>query len=260
MKLSIVFGTYNRAHLLRRSLETYAQQPFKDFEIIVMDDSSIDDTFDVVKSFMDSLDIKYVFINKDDYRWRDSSSFLNFGIRAAKGEIVVPTHPEVMVGKNTLQEIADKAQHWSYICAKPYYLTKEDQKNIDTSGWRDDVLNITRREGYYEQPSAEHSGNPQYAHAQMEKHAMWDSWVFGGMTKATWRRIGGLSESEVWGPVDISFANRRKILDIPNITLQGKDTMVIHQNHDEGTPRDVKKAIENTKIFTYYTEAIEHNV
>jgi len=260
MKLSIVLGTYNRAHLLKRSLETYARQPFRDFEIIIIDDSSIDDTFEVVRSYMGCIDIKYIFIDKGDFRWRDSSSFINLGIRAAKGEAVIPTHPEVMMGEMTLQTISDNMLHWHYVCAKPYYLTIDDQKHIDEADWQSNVLNITKRKGFYEQQSAEHSGNEQYTHANMEKHSKWESWVFGGMTKATWRRIGGLSESEAWGPVDISFANRRKILGIENTTVQGVETMVVHQNHDDGTPRDMKKAIENTKTITYYTEAIEHHV
>ena len=260
MKLSIVFGTYNRAHLLRRSLETYATQPFKDFELIVIDDGSTDDTFSLVKSYMGSIDIKYIYLAKDDGRWRDSSSFINLGIRAARGEIIVPTHPEVMVGKDTLQGIVDNMRHWTYVCAKPYYLTKADQEAIDTVDWKSDVLAITKREGFYEQPSAEHSGDKAYAHREMEKHEVWQSWVFGGMTKPTWRRIGGLSESEVWGPVDITFANRRAVLGIDTVTLKQRSTMVIHQNHDEGTPRDLKKAIEESKKIEFYTDAIEYNV
>jgi len=41
---SIVIPTYNRLPLLRETLESIAQQAFRDFEIIVVDDGSTDGT------------------------------------------------------------------------------------------------------------------------------------------------------------------------------------------------------------------------
>ena len=38
--ISIIIPTHNRGHLFRRSIECYARQPFKDFEIILLDDDS----------------------------------------------------------------------------------------------------------------------------------------------------------------------------------------------------------------------------
>ena len=42
-KVSVVIATHNRAHLFARSLKCYAGQTFKDFEILLLDDSSDDD-------------------------------------------------------------------------------------------------------------------------------------------------------------------------------------------------------------------------
>ncbi|MHB8158454.1 MAG: glycosyltransferase family 2 protein [Desulfocucumaceae bacterium] len=54
---SVVIPTYNRAELLRRALESVRSQTFKDFEVVVVDDFSTDNTLEVVELFKD-LDLK----------------------------------------------------------------------------------------------------------------------------------------------------------------------------------------------------------
>jgi glycosyltransferase involved in cell wall biosynthesis len=48
---SIVIPTYNRAHLLGKTLESVVRQDFSDFEVIVVDDGSTDNTEEVVTAF-----------------------------------------------------------------------------------------------------------------------------------------------------------------------------------------------------------------
>lgn len=255
--LSIVIGTRNRGHLLGRSLYCYANQTYKDFELIVIDDGSTDNTQEVCSKFDDRL--IYVKLKRTDNRWRDSSSYINMGIRMAKGDFVIPTHPEVMIRHDVLQSISNNIKDWRYICVKPYYLTQNDQKAIDNVNWHEDILNIRNIPWFYDQSSAEFRGDPAYTHLAIEKTNTWNSWVFGGLSKKTWRDIGGLSESEVWGPVDISFLRRRTILGIENFTLP--DTYCIHQNHDDlNTPRDLNKAITFTKFPQSKEDCIEHNI
>lgn len=51
MQISVVICTYNYAHFLKHALRAVAAQTFSDFELVVVDDGSIDDTEDVVKAF-----------------------------------------------------------------------------------------------------------------------------------------------------------------------------------------------------------------
>lgn len=51
---SIVIPTFNRAGTLRTSLDSVIAQTFGDFEVLVMDDGSSDNTEEVVKSYGDS--------------------------------------------------------------------------------------------------------------------------------------------------------------------------------------------------------------
>lgn len=52
--ISIGIPTYNRSGLLRQAIQSVLQQSYQDFEIVVSDDCSPDDTADVVASFHDS--------------------------------------------------------------------------------------------------------------------------------------------------------------------------------------------------------------
>ena len=63
---SVLMPTRNRASLLRSSLETAAQQRFEDYEIVVSDNNSIDDTKAVTEGFMKSSDkVKYINPGRD---------------------------------------------------------------------------------------------------------------------------------------------------------------------------------------------------
>jgi len=239
MKTSVILITFNRAHLLKRSLACYLlgaeKTGFKDFEIIVVDDDSTDDTGDLCYDWMSSLDIKYIKIRKPEgVGWRDCGVNLNLGIRAAKGEVILLTHPEVMPGNETLWRATYATRDGLYVCAKPYYLTVDQQATIDTVPWNTEgVLAVRKLPDFYTyDQAAEFRGNPDYVHKNIERTGNWESWVFGGLSRNTWKAIGGMRETQSWGAVDIEFLARRNALGIANKTLMEKDTLCIHQNHD----------------------------
>jgi glycosyltransferase involved in cell wall biosynthesis len=58
-RVSVVIPTYNRSIPLRRAIESLLLQTYTDFEIIIVDDGSTDDTSEVVKDYASILDITY---------------------------------------------------------------------------------------------------------------------------------------------------------------------------------------------------------
>ncbi|MEW6570513.1 MAG: glycosyltransferase [Nitrospirota bacterium] len=63
-KVSIIIPTFNRAEFLRSAIKSVLNQTFQDFEIIVVDDASKDNTREVVDRFHDSR-IKYLYHNNN---------------------------------------------------------------------------------------------------------------------------------------------------------------------------------------------------
>ncbi len=82
-RVSIVIPTYNRAHLLRHTIDSVRAQNFRDFELLIMDDGSTDDTRELVLSYNDP---RLVYCGHE--HTRHLSKLRNDGIRRAQGAYV----------------------------------------------------------------------------------------------------------------------------------------------------------------------------
>lgn len=267
--VSVVMATYNRAHLLRRSLECYARSADidvrRDLELVVIDDHSTDDTQLTVKGecgWHGGIPYQIIVPGPKTAEWRDCGAILNCGIRAATGKHIVLTHPEVMPGRRSIAALANELEEFEaanrghrlggcgiglYAACKVYYLSPCDQERIDTVPWREQgVLALRQIEGFYDEDG---NGNPDYKHHVTDRVATpgfriqtWDSWVFGGCSRETWKRLGGMWVTQKWGSVDVGFNHRRKKLGVVEWTCPDDDTTCAHQSHDGAgnvpTPRD----------------------
>lgn len=80
---SIITATYNRADLLPRAIKSILTQTFKDFELIIIDDGSTDNTKEVIESFNDER-ITYKRLSQN----RGCNSARNYGLDLAKGTYI----------------------------------------------------------------------------------------------------------------------------------------------------------------------------
>jgi glycosyltransferase involved in cell wall biosynthesis len=53
INFSIILPTYNRAHILSKSIDSVVEQDFYDWELIIIDDASTDNTIEVVSKYND---------------------------------------------------------------------------------------------------------------------------------------------------------------------------------------------------------------
>lgn len=81
-KVSVIIPTYNRAHLLERAIRSVLNQTFQDFELIVVDDGSTDETNKIIGIF--NLDIYYIRHDKN----KGVSAARNTGLRYSKGNYI----------------------------------------------------------------------------------------------------------------------------------------------------------------------------
>ena len=79
---SIIIPTYNQAHFLQQALKSVFSQTFKNFEVVVIDNQSSDNTKNVVSLF------KKVIYKKIDNRGIIAKS-RNYGMKIAKGKWIV---------------------------------------------------------------------------------------------------------------------------------------------------------------------------
>lgn len=81
--VSIILATYNRAENLTDSIKSVLEQNYEDFELIVVDDGSTDDTSDVVAALGDNR-IRYTSYQPN----RGVAHARNVGVEIAKAELV----------------------------------------------------------------------------------------------------------------------------------------------------------------------------
>ncbi|MEM6799982.1 MAG: glycosyltransferase [Bacteroidota bacterium] len=84
-KISLVTVTYNRAHLLKRSIESVLAQTYTNWELIIVDNGSIDHTVEVLKpyraeKYQDKIKIFHLPEN------RNFAGGTNFGLEQISGE------------------------------------------------------------------------------------------------------------------------------------------------------------------------------
>ena len=86
VKISVLTPTYNRAKYLIKLYESLCTQNYSNFEWIVVDDGSIDDTSQIVNKMIESsnFEIKYIFKENGG-----KPSAHNMGVRYAESDLVL---------------------------------------------------------------------------------------------------------------------------------------------------------------------------
>lgn len=84
-RVSVIIPTYNRARLLERSIDSVRAQTLQDWELLLVDDGSTDDTAGLAAR-LTSADRRIRYLSND--RTRGSAGARNCGIRKAQGEFI----------------------------------------------------------------------------------------------------------------------------------------------------------------------------
>ncbi len=82
--VSIIIPTYNRAHLIGETLDSVLAQTYQNWECIVVDDGSTDDTEKVMAGYVES-DSRFNFIKRPLEKPKGACACRNHGLQLAKG-------------------------------------------------------------------------------------------------------------------------------------------------------------------------------
>ncbi|MFX4262559.1 glycosyltransferase family 2 protein [Pelotomaculum propionicicum] len=104
-KVTIAIPTYNRAALLRQAVESALEQTYQDIEVLVADNSSTDNTGDVVKQFKDHR-IRYFRHSKN----RGFINNFNFCLEKAAGEYFLLLSDDDILDNDAIKSLLARFQ------------------------------------------------------------------------------------------------------------------------------------------------------
>lgn len=121
--VSIVLPTYKRAHLLAHAIRSVLAQTYRNWELIVVDDNSPDNTSEVVKSFGDER-IRYV-RNEPNLKLPRA---LNKGFALARGNLLTWTSDDNLFADNAIEKMVVRLQagDCDFVYADYYLFSEQD--------------------------------------------------------------------------------------------------------------------------------------
>lgn len=138
--LTVVIPTRNRKDNLRNTLGAFLTQttPRELFEVIISDDNSEDNTFELYEQFKDKLDLKYVNNNKKAHSW-NASVPRNLGASLADPhtKLIVFLDSDIVVQSTFLEHIwKDYQENPERVILGPYDFMSANQRDVQTADVR----------------------------------------------------------------------------------------------------------------------------
>lgn len=143
--ITVFTPTYNRAHLLKNLYESLCKQTYKDFEWLVVDDGSNDNTKEIVMSFIEEGKITIRYFQQEN---GGKHRAINRGAREANGELFFIVDSDDKLPFNSLSDV------WTnYLLIRDNNLyagvcgfDTDEKGNIIGGGMEYDYLDCTFRE------------------------------------------------------------------------------------------------------------------
>ncbi|MCI9381684.1 MAG: glycosyltransferase [Dorea sp.] len=130
--VSVVIPVYNRMDMIERSINSVLNQTYKNIEIIVIDDGSIDDTLKIIEH----LSISDIKVLKQNHRGANAAR--NLGISAAKGEFIAFQDSDDEWLPNKLEKQITYMLRSSYeACYCPFFLYEGSHNGVFFSDYQD---------------------------------------------------------------------------------------------------------------------------
>jgi glycosyltransferase involved in cell wall biosynthesis len=126
--ITVCIPTYNRSHYLQYAVNSVLRQTYTDFELIICDDGSTDDTPEIVSKFNDSR-IHYLRHPQNIGRSRNMKS----GFLAAKGEYFVKFDDDDGLTPEFLEKtvnILNKFSEIDFVCTNHWVINSKGEKEI----------------------------------------------------------------------------------------------------------------------------------
>ncbi|MFH1763186.1 MAG: glycosyltransferase family 2 protein [Gemmatimonadota bacterium] len=249
MKVSVIVSTYNKVEWLEKVLWGYSRQDFREFELVIADDGSSEDTRDLILGFANESDfpIRQIWHPDEGYR---RSIILNAAILASTGDYLVFSDGDCIPRRDFVRTHFEMAEPGRFLSGGSVYLSMEVSRRITADdvvsgrfsdpGWlRGKGQKLGRhqlrlfppdwRPGLLDRLS---TTNPTW---NLNNASTWRDWIFAA---------NGMETEMQYGGADRALGSR-----LENLGLRGKRVrfraVLLHLDHDR--PYKTRESIRKNK-------------
>jgi len=125
--LSVIVPNYNHARFLRKRIDSILQQTFQDFEVILLDDCSTDDSRSILSSYASDPRVR---IELNDANSGNTFKQWNKGVRLARGKYIWIAESDDYADERLLEKLAallDADAQVAFAYCRSWRVSAEDQ-------------------------------------------------------------------------------------------------------------------------------------
>lgn len=134
-KISVVIPTYNRGYIILNTIQSIIDQRFRNFEIIIVDDGSTDNTDEVITPILTE------FIRYEKIKNSERGFARNYGARLAKGDYVNFFDSDDIALPNHLEEASKAIEllhepevfHLNYVWVRPDLTITQEARRFNAT-------------------------------------------------------------------------------------------------------------------------------
>lgn len=101
-KISVIIPSYNRAHIIKDTLDSIISQSYQNWECLIIDDISNDNTENIINTYVQK-DSRFKFIKRPAKMRKGASTCRNIGLKIASGSYVQFLDSDDMLASNKFE-------------------------------------------------------------------------------------------------------------------------------------------------------------
>ena len=138
VKVSVIIPNYNHAKFLEQRISSVLEQSFQDFEVIIMDDCSTDDSIEIIEKFKNHPKISKLIYNDVN----SGSTFKQWekGLKFAKGSLIWIAESDDYCNKEFLNKLVPKfSPNTNIVYCQSFKTNRDDNVKGSWYSWTKDL-------------------------------------------------------------------------------------------------------------------------
>lgn len=149
--VSVIIPNYNHARYLKQRIDSVLNQTYQDFELIILDDKSTDNSKEVIEQYRNHPKVSHIVYNEQN----SGTTFKqwNKGIKLAKGDYIWLAESDDAAENTFLEELVKPFQQnekLGIVYCDSYYMDENGEKGQFTHIWKNKTFSTKRWDNDYE--------------------------------------------------------------------------------------------------------------